>query len=168
MFSPGRGKTVSTVKAIEQLLEHDPNARIVAWTLNDSDAADLITQKLMHLGATDVFCVSSMSRMFGDFTQMLHKFSLNNENQAFVMPTMESVLKYRVVVSRTCVSAGTLPGLGLKLGHFAYIFIDKTGQGKEPENTIPIKGFANKHANVVLAGDLKQLCFVVHSRLASL
>ncbi len=98
MFSPGRGKTVSTVKAIEQLLEHDPNARIVAWTLNDSDAADLITQKLMHLGATDVFCVSSMSRMFGDFTQMLHKFSLNNENQAFVMPTMESVLKYRVVV----------------------------------------------------------------------
>ncbi|KAK0204282.1 P-loop containing nucleoside triphosphate hydrolase protein [Desarmillaria ectypa] len=161
---PGTGKTVTIIEAIEQLLKRDPNTRILACTPNNS-AADLITQKLMHRGATDVFRMNSMTRKFGDLPKTLHKFSLINDNQVFAMPTLESVLKYRVVVS-TCISAGALSGLGVKLGHFACIFIDEAGQGKEPELMIPIKGLANKYTNVVLAGDLKQLGPIVHSRLA--
>ncbi|KAK0191971.1 P-loop containing nucleoside triphosphate hydrolase protein [Armillaria mellea] len=161
---PGTGKTVTIVEAIEQLLKRDPDTRILACTPNNS-AADLITQKLMHLGATDVFRMNSMTRKLGNLPKTLHNFSLINDNQAFAMPTLENVLKYRVVVS-TCISAGALPCLGVKPGHFACIFIDEAGQGKEPEVMIPIKGLANKHTNVVLAGDLKQLGPVVHARLA--
>ncbi|KAK0496609.1 P-loop containing nucleoside triphosphate hydrolase protein [Armillaria luteobubalina] len=161
---PGTGKTVTLVEAIEQLLKRDPNARILACTPSNS-AADLITQKLMHLGPTAVFRMNSMSRKFSDLPKTLHKFALINDNQAFAMPTLESVLKHRVVVS-TCISAGALHNLGVKSGHFAYIFIDEAGQGKEPEIMIPIKGLANKHTNVVLAGDLMQLGPIVHSRLA--
>ncbi|KAK0452060.1 P-loop containing nucleoside triphosphate hydrolase protein [Desarmillaria tabescens] len=161
---PGTGKTVTIVEAIEQLLKRDPNTRILACTPNNS-AADLITQKLMHLGATDVFRMNSMTRKFGDLPKTLHKFSLINDNQAFAMPTLEGVLNYRVVVS-TCVSAGALRSLGVKPGHFECIFIDEAGQGKEPEIMIPIKGLANNYTNVVLAGDLKQLGPIVHSRLA--
>ncbi|KAK0191970.1 RNA helicase [Armillaria mellea] len=161
---PGTGKTVTIVEAIEQLLKRDPNTRILACTPSNS-AADLITQKLMHLGPTAVFRMNAMTRKFGDLPKTLPKFSLINDNQAFAMPTLESVLKYRVVVS-TCISAGALHNLGVKSGHFAYIFIDEAGQGKEPEIMIPIKGLANKHTNVVLAGDLKQLGPIVHSRLA--
>ncbi|KAG7439173.1 P-loop containing nucleoside triphosphate hydrolase protein [Guyanagaster necrorhizus] len=161
---PGTGKTVTIVEAIEQLLKRDPNSRILACTPNNS-AADLIAQKLMHLGPTDVFRLNSMTRKLGDLPKTLRKFSLTNDNEVFAMPALERVLKYRVVVS-TCISAGALPDLGVKLGHFTCIFIDEAGQGKEPEIMIPIKGLANKHTNVVLAGDLKQLGPIVHSRLA--
>lgn len=161
---PGTGKTVTIVEAICQLLEKDPKIRILACTPNNS-AADILVKKLTHLTPMQLFRLNSMSRKFSDLPEGLQPFALYNDNKIFAMPTLNQVLKYRVVVS-TCISAGALEGLGVKKGHFAWVFVDEAGQGKEPEVAIPIKGLADKYTNVVLAGDLKQLGPVVHSRLA--
>ncbi|KAF8916713.1 P-loop containing nucleoside triphosphate hydrolase protein [Mucidula mucida] len=161
---PGTGKTVTLVEAINQLLSSDPDVRILACTPNNS-AADILTEKLTHWSSMEVFRLNSLTRKFKDLPKGLRSFSLYNDNNIFAMPTLEKVLKYRVVVS-TCVSAGALDGLGVKKGHFAWVFVDEAGQGKEPEVVIPIKGLADKHTNVVLAGDLMQLGPIVHSSLA--
>ena len=112
-----------------------------------------------------LFRLNSLSRKFDDLDKSLRPFSLYNGNNVFAMPTLEQVLKHRVVIS-TCISAGALGGLGVQKGHFNYIFIDEAGQGKEPEVIVPVKDLADKNTNVVLAGDLMQLGPIVHSRLA--
>ncbi len=147
-----------------QLLQRHPEAHILACAPSNK-AADIIAQKLMHLGPTDVFRLNSLSRKYGDLPKTLSKFSLVNGNLTFTMPVLEDVLKHRVVVC-TCVSAGALAGLGVKPGHFGWIFIDEAGQATEPDTMIPIKGLTDNQTNVILAGDSKQLGPIVHSRLA--
>ncbi|KAK0215503.1 P-loop containing nucleoside triphosphate hydrolase protein [Armillaria fumosa] len=161
---PGTGKTVTIVEAMEQLLQRHPEAHILACAPSNK-AADLIAQKLMHLGPTDVFRLNSLSRKYTDLPKTLHKFSLVNGNITFAMPVLEDVLKHHVVVC-TCVSAGALAGLGVKPGHFGWIFIDEAGQATEPDTMIPIKELTDNQTNVILAGDSKQLGPTVHSRLA--
>ncbi|KAK0442815.1 P-loop containing nucleoside triphosphate hydrolase protein [Desarmillaria tabescens] len=58
-----------------------------------------------------------------------------------------------VSVVCTCVSAGALASLGVKPGHFGWIFIDEAGQATEPDTMIPIKELADDYTNVILAGD---------------
>ncbi len=149
---------------MEQLLQRHPEAHILACAPSNK-AADLIAQKLLHLSPIDLFRLNSLSRKYGDLPKTLRKFSLVNGNLTFAMPVLEDVLKHRVVVC-TCVSAGALAGLGVKPGHFGWIFIDEAGQATEPDTMIPIKGLTDNQTNVILAGDPKQLGPIVHSRLA--
>ncbi|KAJ3507038.1 hypothetical protein NLJ89_g6529 [Agrocybe chaxingu] len=161
---PGTGKTVTIVEAMQQLLDSDPNARILACAPNNS-AVDTIALKLMHRGTLEVFRLNSLSRKVNDMPKSLRTFSLINGNTVFAMPTVEDLAKYRVVVS-TCLSAGVPANLGLKRGHFTHIFIDEAGQGKEPELMVPIKSIADEKTNLILAGDNQQLGPIVHSKLA--
>ncbi|KAK0492593.1 RNA helicase [Armillaria luteobubalina] len=161
---PGTGKTVTIVEAMEQLLQRHPEAHILACTPRNK-AADLIAQRLLHLGPTDIFRLNSLSRKYDDLPKTLRQFSLVNGNLNFAMPAVEDVIKHRVVVC-TCVSAGALASLGVKPGHFGWIFIDEAGQATEPDTMIPIKGLTDSQTNVILAGDSKQLGPIVYSRLA--
>ncbi|CAA7270266.1 unnamed protein product [Cyclocybe aegerita] len=161
---PGTGKTVTIVEAMQQLLDSDPNVRILACAPNNS-AVDTIALKLMHRGTLEVFRLNSLSRKVGDMPKNLRTFSLINGNTVFAMPTIEDLAKYRVVVS-TCLSAGVPANLGLKRGHFTHIFIDEAGQGKEPELMVPIKSIADETTNLILAGDNQQLGPIVHSKWA--
>jgi len=147
-----------------QLLDRDPNVRILACAPNNS-AADTITAKLSARGPSQIFRLNALSRSIQEMPKFLRDFSLMNENQVFAMPTAETLVKYRVVVS-TCLSAGVPAGLGLKRGHFSHIFIDEAGQGKEPEVMVPILSIADTKTNVVLAGDNQQLGPICHSNLA--
>ncbi|KAK0496625.1 hypothetical protein EDD18DRAFT_1105727 [Armillaria luteobubalina] len=152
---PGTGKTVTIVEAMEQLLQRHPEAHILACTPRNK-AADLIAQRLLHLGPTDIFRLNSLSRKYDDLPKTLRQFSLVNGNLNFAMPAVEDVIKHRVVVC-TCVSAGALASLGVKPGHFGWIFIDEAGQATEPDTMIPIKGLTDSQTNVILAGDSKQI-----------
>ncbi|KAJ3553464.1 hypothetical protein NP233_g12636 [Leucocoprinus birnbaumii] len=161
---PGTGKTVTLVEAIEQILRASPDSKILACAPNNS-AADLIAQKLVHLGPSDLFRLNSITRNVEEFPKTLKRFALINDNTVFAVPPPEDLAKYRVVVS-TCLSGGIPASLGLKRGHFSHIFIDEAGQGKEPEVMVPIKSIAGKDTNVVLAGDNQQLGPIVHSSTA--
>lgn len=149
---------------MKQLLDRDPNARILACSPNNS-AADLIALKLMNLGRSEVFRLNSLTRRVDDMPKILREFSSINGNQVFSVPDKEKLSKFRVVVS-TCLSGGVPAALGVPRGHFSHIFIDEAGQGKEPEVMVPIKSIADSKTNVILAGDNQQLGPVVNSSLA--
>ncbi|PPQ70505.1 hypothetical protein CVT24_013275 [Panaeolus cyanescens] len=158
---PGTGKTQTLVEAILQLLDSDPNICILACAPNNS-AADLIANKLKSLGNKVLFRLNSFSRKVDSMEKVLLPFSCVNGNEFFAMPSLATLLSYRVVVS-TCLSGGVPASLGVKRGHFSHIFIDEAGQGKEPELMVPILSLANNKTNVILAGDNHQLGPVVHS-----
>lgn len=155
---------MTIIEAMRQILLRDPDARILACAPSNS-AADLITQHLVVLGKTQVLRLNSLSRKYSDLPKSLRPFSIHNDNEVFVMPSLEELLKFRVVVS-TCISGSVPSGLGAKRGHFTHIFIDEAGQGKEPELMIPIKTMASASTNIVLAGDPQQLGPILHSSLA--
>ncbi|KAF9003306.1 P-loop containing nucleoside triphosphate hydrolase protein [Cyathus striatus] len=162
---PGTGKTVTIVEAMQQLLDRDPEVRILACAPSNS-AADLIAMKLTNLGKTQVFRLNSLTRKIDDMPKSLRDFSLINENTVFAMPPVDTLRKYRVVVA-TCLSGGVPANLGIKAGHFTHIFIDEAGQGKEPEVMVPIKSNADEKTNIIIAGDNQQLGPIVHSGLAN-
>jgi helicase MOV-10 len=164
VFSPGTGKTVTLVEAMQQILNANPDNRILACAPSNS-AADLLLQKLMHLGTSVVFRLNSIVRNVEETPKTVKPFCLLNENTVFAVPQLEQLAKYRVVVS-TCLSGGVPASIGLKRGHFTHIFIDEAGQGKEPEAMVPIKSIAGKDTNVILAGDNQQLGPIVHSSTA--
>lgn len=149
---------------MRQLLQKDLNARILACAPNNS-AADTIAMKLINLGKTQLLRLNSLSRKIDDMPKTLREFSLINDNVVFAMPSLENLLKYRVVVA-TCLSGGVPANLGAKRGHFTHIFIDEAGQGKEPELMVPIKSIADEKTNIILAGDNQQLGPIVHSNVA--
>jgi len=149
---------------MEQILKANTENRILACAPNNS-AADLIAQKLMHLGTSHLFRLNSITRDLKKYPESLRPFSLINDNTVFAVPSPAELVRYRVVVS-TCLSGGVPASLGLKRGHFSHIFIDEAGQGKEPEVMVPIKSIAGKDTNVVLAGDNQQLRPIVHSSTA--
>lgn len=161
---PGTGKTVTIVEAMQQLLQN-PEVRILACAPNNS-AADLIAQKLIGLGKTQLFRLNSLTRRIQDLPKTLKDFALINENTVFAIPPVEDLRKYRVIVS-TCMSGGVPANMGVRRGHFTHIFIDEAGQGKEPEIMVPIKSVANEKTNIILAGDNQQLGPVVHSNIAN-
>ncbi|EAU82858.2 RNA helicase [Coprinopsis cinerea okayama7 len=162
---PGTGKTVTIIEAMKQLLDKDPNVRILACAPSNS-AADLLAQKLADRGPKVVFRLNSLTRKVSDLPKNLKEFSRINENTVFAVPPVEELLQYRVVVA-TCLSGGVPASLGVKRGHYSHIFIDEAGQGKEPEVIFPIKSLAGPKTNIILAGDNQQLGPIVQCNIAA-
>jgi hypothetical protein len=77
----------------------------------------------------------------------------------------ESAESVQIVVT-TCVTAGSLFGLGLPAEFFTHIFVDEAGHADEPESLIPIVGLASETTKIVLGGDPKQLGPVIASSIA--
>jgi helicase MOV-10 len=158
---------MTLVESIHQLIKRDPDIRILACAPSNS-AADLIAQKLVALGPSRLFRLNSLSRKTKDIPLELRDFVLINEHGVFEIPEKERLEKYNIIVS-TCITGGVpgLLGLGIRPGHFEYIFIDEAGQAKEPEALIPIMCNASQRTKVVLAGDNQQLGPICSSNLAS-
>ena len=163
-WRPGTGKTVTVVEAIRQLLAKNPEARILACAPSNS-AADLIAQKLLVLGATQLFRLNSASREYRSLPTDLRDFSLVNGDHIFSVPPLERMMTFRVIVS-TCISGGMPYGIGMPRGHFNHIFIDEAGQAMEPEVMVPIKTMADGMTNTVFAGDIQQLGPIVRSSVS--
>ena len=162
---PGTGKTITVVEAIRQLLDRDPNVSILACAPSNS-AADLIAERLMTLGPSQLFRLNAASREYKTLPKSLRDFSLVNGNLVFAIPTLERLEGFRVIVA-TCVSGGIPYGLGVRRGHFSHIFLDEAGQCMEPEAMIPIKTMADNWTNIILAGDFRQLGPSIRSNVAT-
>lgn len=161
---PGTGKTVTIVESIRQLLDKNPNSRILACAPSNS-AADLIATRLDMLSPEELFRFYAPSRYPNQVPDALRAYTCKTESNHFTVPTMAILKRFRVIVS-TCVSASFAHGIGLPRGHFTHIFIDEAGQATEPEAMVSVKTMADNDTNVILSGDPKQLGPIIRSAVA--
>jgi helicase MOV-10 len=161
--SPGTGKTVTIIEAMQQILAADDKARILACAPSNS-AADIIAERLLGLGKSQLFRLNAPSRPKRLLLRSLEPVSCMNEEEGFYVPRKEVLMKFSVIVS-TCVSAAVPYALGFPPGHFSHVFVDESGQACEPEVLIGIKTMANNKTNLILSGDPKQLGPIVRSNL---
>lgn len=161
---PGTGKTVTIVEAIRQILEANPNARILACAPSNS-AADIIAERLNVFGSSQLLRLNAPSRSRKDLPKSLESFSLMNGQSTFRIPSKGELMQFRVVVS-TCISASVPYNLGIPAGHFSHVFIDEVGQACEPEALIAVKTMSDEKTNFIISGDPRQLGPIVRSNLA--
>ncbi|KAF5383148.1 hypothetical protein D9615_005012 [Tricholomella constricta] len=161
---PGTGKTITMVEAIKQVLESNPDAKVLACAPSNS-AADLIAIRLRDLKRNELFRFYAPSRAKEQVPHELLDYCHVRHDGHFSVPPMAQMKRFRVVVT-TCVSASVVSGIGIPRGHYSHIFIDEAGQATEPEVFIAIKTMANPRTNVILSGDPKQLGPIIRSRIA--
>ena len=149
---------------MRQVLERDPNAKILACAPSNS-AADILAERLTMLGTNNLFRFYAPSRFKDQVPLRLQDFTRTTADGHFTIPPV-AVLKHFKVVVTTCVSASVSHNIGMPRGHFTHIFVDEAGQATEPEVMIGIKTMANNDTNVVLAGDPKQLGPIIRSAIA--
>ncbi|KAG8905107.1 hypothetical protein FRC01_008474 [Tulasnella sp. 417] len=166
--------TTTLVEAIQQLYARDNDVRILACAPSNS-AADNIATRLKNMGRSNLLRMNATTREYEtlqppELKQFHTDFGLiypdpEGDGMRYYYPDLQTFSKYKVVVT-TCVTAGVPSGLGVKPGHFDWIFIDEAGQAAEPEVLIPILSLSNHNTNVVLAGDHKQLGPIIHSPIS--
>ena len=154
------------VEAIRQIIDKNPNGRVLACAPSNS-AADLLADRLQQQGivASEMFRLNAPTRSVSTLSKSLNTFS-RLLGEVFLVPTVEELSRFRIIVS-TCFSATLAYGVGIPRGHFSHIFIDEAGQALEPEAMIAIRTMAGPRTNVVLSGDPRQLGPIVRSAVAT-
>ncbi|KAG9001258.1 hypothetical protein FRB93_012185 [Tulasnella sp. JGI-2019a] len=168
IFGPtGTGKTVTIVEAILQLIARDQNVRILACAQSNS-AADLLAERLrrgLPVGPNKLFRLNAPFRSVEKYPPNLRAYTFIDKNGRFSIRSAKDLAKYNVVVS-TCMTAGIPHGVGMKTGHFGYVFIDDAGRAMEPETMVPIKTMGDPRTNIILSGDSLQLGPFIQSGVA--
>ncbi|KAI9027862.1 P-loop containing nucleoside triphosphate hydrolase protein, partial [Hyaloraphidium curvatum] len=161
---PGTGKTSTIVEAILQILQHRPDARILA-TAPSSSAADTILKRLIpHLMPKDLFRLCNPARTFAEVADDMLPYTASQSGY-FTFPDKTKLMAFRVVVC-TCFDAAFLVHLGLSNAqyegtlagyddyaratfpiyhsakpsspHWTHCLVDECGQATEPEILIPM------------------------------
>uniref|UniRef100_A0A3Q1G8A4 RNA helicase n=1 Tax=Acanthochromis polyacanthus TaxID=80966 RepID=A0A3Q1G8A4_9TELE len=164
---PGTGKTITLVEAMHQVSRADPSAHILACAPSNS-ACDLLCERLMvHMDSHQVYRLYASSRDPSSIPKNLLKYcNWDEEQDCFVFPVKEILMKYRIIVT-TMITAGRLVSGAIPVGHFSHVFVDEGGQAVEPECIIAIAGLLSaEKGQLVLAGDPKQLGPILRSPFA--
>ena len=157
---------MTIVEAIQQILDRDPETRILACAPSNS-AADVIARRLSAvLEHEELFRFNAPSRERAAVPPELLPYTFMNENGLFSHPPLEIVKTYRVIVC-TCLSAAFTYGIGVERGHFSHVFIDEAAQATEPEAMVVVKNTAIATTKLILSGDPKQLRPIILSVIAS-
>ncbi|PFH46787.1 hypothetical protein AMATHDRAFT_7405 [Amanita thiersii Skay4041] len=170
VFGPfGTGKTSTIIEAMLQVLNSNPQARVLACAPSNSAADLLVTKLRSHLDKEIMFRFNAPSRLRIKVPDDVMEYSYikddpHSDIRPFGVP-MFRIKRFRVVVS-TCGSASFAAGIGMPRGHFTHIFIDEAGQATEPEALLSVKTIADPNTNVVLSGDPKQLGPIIRSPIA--
>ncbi|KAG8900484.1 hypothetical protein FRC00_012710 [Tulasnella sp. 408] len=140
----GTGKSTTLVEAIQQLYTRYNDVRILSCAPSNS-AADNIATRLKNPGKTNVFMLNAATPEYEtlqppDLKQFNKDLGLlcpdpDSDGMRFRYPDYQTLLKYKTVVA-TCVTAGVPSGLGIKPGHFDWIFVDEAGQLAKPEGLL--------------------------------
>lgn len=131
------------VEAIVQILQSQPGAKILACAPSNS-AADLLAQRLLHLGSRRVFRMNAPSRFYSRIPDNLKDFVFRDRDGHFSVHSADALRSFDVVVS-TCLSASIPHGIGVPTGHFTHIFIDEAGQAMEPEVRTRMRVFSGSN-----------------------
>lgn len=165
---PGTGKTKTLVAAIESIVRHtDKNILVCAQS---NAACDELSNRLSKcLKREEMFRLVSKSRDLDTIGTSLKMFS-NLFGGELKIPPLEYICKYRVVIC-TLATASCLTRSQCDATHFAYVIIDECASALETMALVPVAGLCSTvgkvHANIVLAGDPKQLDAVIKSEYAS-
>eukprot|EP00250_Pteridium_aquilinum_P018480 c24107_g1_i1 orf=358-3687(+) len=161
---PGTGKTVTVVEAVMQILNFKPDGKILACAPSNA-AADILLDRLRGcIQVMDLLRLNAFTRPLDDVAPELWPYCCS-EGSFFCCPSLEKLLKYKVIVSTYC-SVAVLEAQGLEEGHFSHIFLDECGQGMEPEALVALANFVSLDTVVVLAGDHQQLGPIIRSPVA--
>lgn len=167
----GTGKTSTLVEAIAQIVKLQPSAKILV-TANSNTACDEIGERLLQfIPRYKLYRLYSPSFdiSFSDRYKRIHPLmkpisNMKRDNNQY--PTYEEFYSYSVVIS-TLVNSGRLITANIKSNHFDYIVIDECASTIEPISIIPLvmlgASAGSINAQIVLAGDHKQLQGIVHS-----
>ncbi|XP_017768424.1 PREDICTED: probable helicase with zinc finger domain isoform X2 [Nicrophorus vespilloides] len=167
----GTGKTFTLAQAIKQLVS-DPENRILICTQSNS-AADLYIKDYLHpyveSGHEEArpLRIYYHKRWVATVNQVVQKYCMIDSSpsgRSFRMPTLEDILKYRIVVVTLSISM-YLATMELQRGFFTHIFLDEAAQAMECEAIMPL-ALANHNTRIVLAGDHMQLSPELFSHIA--
>ncbi|XP_066992775.2 probable helicase with zinc finger domain isoform X2 [Anabrus simplex] len=167
----GTGKTYTLAQAIKQLLIQ-PDTRVLVCTHSNS-AADLYIKDYLHPyveAGNEHACplrIYYHKRWVATVNQVVQKYCLIEMNggiKSFRVPTLEDIMKHRVIVVTLSISM-YLSTLGLQKGHFSHILLDEAAQAMECEAIMPL-ALASDDTRIVLAGDHMQLSPELFSQFA--
>lgn len=167
----GTGKTYTLAQAIKQLLIQS-DTKILICTHSNS-AADLYIKDYLHpyveAGHEEArpLRVYYHKRWVATVNQTVQKYcliELNGGVKNFRVPTLEDIMKHRIVVVTLSISM-YLSTMGLPKGHFTHILLDEAAQAMECEAIMPL-ALADQNTRIVLAGDHMQLSPELFSQFA--
>ena len=168
----GTGKTFTLALAIKQLLTQ-PEPRILICTHSNS-AADLYIKEYLHpwvkdegLTAAKPLRVYYTKRWVATVHPIVQEYCLIDETPTirfFRRPTVEDVMKHRIVVVTLSISQ-ELASLDLPKGFFTHILLDEAAQAMECEAIMAL-GLASETSKIVLAGDHMQMSPELFSEFA--
>ncbi|KAJ8039005.1 Helicase with zinc finger domain 2 [Holothuria leucospilota] len=166
----GTGKTFVLARTVEDILESDPNRKLLICTHSNS-AADCFINEFLR-GCKQNVELDTIIRVYEtdiDPASVDEEIRHNWSNydvlsKNFTIPDVEELCGYHVVVT-TFVTAIHFIAISQLHGQFTHVFLDEAGQALETEAMIPL-GLAGPRTVVVLAGDHKQMIPKVFSRKA--
>ncbi|GAA5981524.1 hypothetical protein JCM11641_004085 [Rhodosporidiobolus odoratus] len=159
---PGTGKTVTLIEPTKQLFHYIPSS-ILLLTAPSNAAADLLCSRLA-LDPSVVLRLNAPSRAPFEVPPEVKPYCFELEN-SYACPPLQQLKTYRIIIATT-ITASILGGVGLPKGHFTHLITDEAGQATEPSTFLPLS-LAGESANVILAGDPKQLGPIIRSPVAS-
>lgn len=169
LYGPaGTGKTKTLVSAIRNIVETSTNNILVCAQSNA--ACDEIAQRLCkHFNKNEIFRMYAMSQRPDKISPLIQ--TISNAYDGFIdFPPLHVLYKFRVIIC-TLSTAVCLTRAHFDPYHFSYVIIDECASTPETMALIPIAGLCTSvekvHANIVLAGDPKQLDAVIKSEWAS-
>nr|CAI5864892.1 unnamed protein product [Callosobruchus analis] len=158
----GTGKTFTLAQAIRELIKDSSN-RILLCTHSNS-AADLYIKDYLdqwvESGEENArpLRIYYTKRWVTTVSPVVQKYCLiknNGSHRSFEIPTLEDILKHRIVVVTLSTSV-YLSAMGLPQGFFTHILLDEAAQAIECETVTPL-AVAHENTRIVLAGDHMQL-----------
>lgn len=167
----GTGKTTTIVECILQIYTHMKDSKILVAAQSNSSVT-LLTKLLIkqgNLSPEDIIRISSQvsidqQKVPADLlkystviqSEYYHKDIENiTDNGVTYDRTLDHIRSTRLIVG-TCVALGILNRKEIH-SYFTHVFIDEAGQCEEPEALIPLTYAGKQSAQVILAGDPKQM-----------
>jgi len=161
----GTGKTRTMVEAIWQVINTDPEARLLVCSETNS-AADLVVEKLAEvLKPNDMLRLVHSHRSPHSIPKDVLPYApYSSEKNIFLTPALNVLVGYKVIVS-TMMNSAVLFGLGVPVDHFTHIFLEEAANALLPVALLPLT-LASNGSCIVLVGDEKQVSPRVSSQSA--
>ncbi len=156
---PHTGTTAAITEAILQILENNPNARILVCTPFNLTSDSLLKRFIgSPIQDIEIFRLNAKFRdLYDKVPEEIYPYCCyNEEEEIYYCPPLEELREYKLIVS-TCISAARLQASGLQAGHFTHMFLDTAGLGSEPETMVAIANFSTEQTVIVVSGNLGEL-----------
>lgn len=179
---PGTGKTKTIVESALQILQRDPNAKVLLCAPSNAAADTLVRRLKTQLLPKQMFRLNSDKRTFAEVPQTILPYCFV-EDDKFALPPIKDLMQYQIVVT-TCADSAILAKAKLTNAniqgarfHFerylnlrtkrpaptlfwTHLLIDEAAQASEPETLAPVEVVLPIEPDVrptlVLCGDRHQ------------